>query len=89
MMFVGYSERESDSVRMWDSSTTRVVVCRDVAWLKRMFFKNDTAGVIDLDTFEAIENDLVMETGAGLGSGDGSNVINTGPTNNQPYQLGG
>ena len=38
MMFVGYAERESDSVRMWDMRTSRVVVSRDIMWLKRMFF---------------------------------------------------
>ena len=37
MMFVGYAECKSDSVQMWDSQTARVVVSRDVIWLKRMF----------------------------------------------------
>ena len=55
MMFVGYTERGSDSVRMWDSHTTRVIVSRDVIWLKRMFYKNDATGAIDLDTLEDIE----------------------------------
>jgi hypothetical protein len=54
-----------------------------------MFFKNDVTGVIDLDTFGAIEDDLGLETGSGLGSGDGSDIISKGLTNNQPYQLGG
>eukprot|EP01082_Thalassiosira_pseudonana_P000277 g29.t1 g29 contig1:64548-67487(+) len=40
MMFVGYAaDRESDSFRMWDSDTNRVVVTRDVIFLKRMFFE--------------------------------------------------
>ena len=47
MMFVGYAERESDSVRMWDSHTARVIVSHDAIWLKKMFFKNDATGVID------------------------------------------
>jgi hypothetical protein len=89
MMFVGYAERESDSVRMWDSRTTRVVVSRDVIWLKRMFYKNDATGVIDLDTLGDIEDDSGLGSGAGLGSVDSSDVINKGPTNNQPFQLGG
>ena len=54
-----------------------------------MFFKNDATGVIDLDTFGDIEDDLGLETGAGLGSGSGSNVISKGLTNKQPYQPGG
>jgi hypothetical protein len=35
----------------------------DVIWLKRMFFKDDASGVIDLDTIEAIEGDLGPELG--------------------------
>jgi hypothetical protein len=66
-----------------------VVVSGDVIWLKRMFFKNDATGVIDLDTFGAIEDDSGLESGAGLGSVDGSDVINKDPTNNQPFQSGG
>jgi hypothetical protein len=61
MMCVGYAECESDSVRMWDLHTTRVVVSRDVIWLKQMFFKDNVSGVRDLDTFGAIENDLGSE----------------------------
>ena len=55
MMFVGYANCESDSVQMWDMRTSRVVVSHDVTWLKCMFFKDDTAGVIDLDTLEDLE----------------------------------
>ncbi len=84
MMFVGYAECKSDNVRMWDSRTTRVVVSRDVIWLKRMFFKNDATGVTDLDTFGVIED----ESGAGFGSIDSSDVISKGPPTNQPSQLG-
>ena len=40
MMFVGYpTNRESDSVRMWDPDTNRVVTTRDVIYLKRMFYE--------------------------------------------------
>jgi hypothetical protein len=89
MMFVGYTKCTSDSVRMWDSHTARVMVSRDVIWLKQMFFKDNASGVIDLDTFGAIENDLGSELGSGLGSGDDSDVTSTGPSNNQPNQPGG
>jgi len=74
---------------MWDSRTTRVRVSRDVIWLKRLFFKNNMTGVIDLDAFGATEDDFVLETSSGLGYGDGSDIISKGPTNNQPYQSGG
>ena len=74
---------------MWDSCTTRVVVSRDVIWLKRMFFKNDATGVIDLDTIEVIEDDSGLESGAGLGPIDGNDVVSKGPANNQPFQSGG
>jgi hypothetical protein len=89
MMFVGYAKGKRDSVRMWDSRTARVIVSRDVIWLRRMFFKNDMTGVTNLDTFGAIEDDSGLESGAGSGSVDGSDIINKGPTNNQPFQLGG
>ena len=61
----------------------------DVMWLKRMFFKSDVTGVIDLDTFGDIEDDSGLGSGAGLGSVDSSDIINKGPTNNQPFQSGG
>jgi hypothetical protein len=54
-----------------------------------MFFKNDATGVIDLDTFGAIEDVSGLESGTGLGSADINDVINKGLTNNQPFQLGG
>ena len=42
MTFVGYANnRESDSVKMWNPETNRVVTTRDVIWLKRMFFERD------------------------------------------------
>ena len=39
MMFVGYSERESDTYRMWNPETNSVCNTRDVIWLKRMFYQ--------------------------------------------------
>ena len=38
MMFVGYTDCESDSIRMWDLVTAWVIGARDVIWLKIMFF---------------------------------------------------
>jgi hypothetical protein len=38
MMFVAYSNRESDSCRMFDPNTKRVVVTRDIIWLGRMYY---------------------------------------------------
>ena len=50
MMFVGYPpNRESDSVRMWNPSTNRVMVTRDVIWLKRMFYEPENTIVMELD----------------------------------------
>jgi hypothetical protein len=89
MMFVDYAECKNNSVQMWYSHTTRVIVSRDVIWLKRMFFENDASGVIDLNTFGAIEHDLGSETCSGLRSRDGSSVMSKGPTDIQPYQPGG
>ncbi len=34
MMFVGYTEHKSDSIRMWDMHTSRVIVSQDIVWLK-------------------------------------------------------
>jgi hypothetical protein len=39
MMFVGYSDRESDSYRMWNPDTNSVVTSRDIVWLLRMYYK--------------------------------------------------
>jgi hypothetical protein len=61
MIFVGYADRESDSVRMWDMRTSRVIVSRDVYWLKRMFFKDDTVGVIDLETPEDLGSESATD----------------------------
>jgi hypothetical protein len=32
-MFMGYSEHESDSIKMWDPSTNRVIMTYNVIWL--------------------------------------------------------
>ena len=58
MMFVGYADRESDSVRMWDTRTARVVVTREVIWLKRMFFKDDVSDIIELDSLKEVGDNI-------------------------------
>ena len=72
MMFVGYTEHESDSVCMWDPSTMRVVVTRDVIWLKQLHFQtDDVTGVRELDTAEdcgdngntTVPNNLPLQAG--------------------------
>ena len=50
MMFVGYSmNRESDSKRMWDPATNRVVVTRDIIWMKQMLYRKAKEHVMDND----------------------------------------
>ena len=39
MMFVGYRECKSDSVRMWDQRAMRVIATSDVIWLKYMHYQ--------------------------------------------------
>ena len=40
MVFCGYPyNRESDSMRMWNPGTNRVVTTSDVIWLKRMYYE--------------------------------------------------
>ena len=74
-MFVGYGEHKSDCVRMWDPSTMRVVVTRDVIWLKQLNFQpDDVTGVLELDTTEdfghnddmAVQNNLPLMSGGKL-----------------------
>lgn len=89
MMFVGYVDRESDSVQMWDMRTSRVVVSCDVIWLKRMFFNDDASGIIDLDTLENLENELGPELVVGLGGKDEHCNTCAGPINNHPDEPGG
>ena len=54
MMFIGYpTDRESDSVRMWDPTMNRVVVTRDVIWLQHMHFDRPVNDGIDDYDFSA------------------------------------
>ena len=57
MMFVVYPpNRESDSLRMWNPSTNRVVVTRDIIWLKRMFYEPENMIVMELDPVSMADN---------------------------------
>ena len=89
MMFVGYSDRESDSVRMWDMQTSQVFVSRDVSWLKHIFFKDDATGVIDLDTPEDLDSKLGAGLDTRLGIKIEDDVTAMGPSNNHPNKSGG
>ena len=52
MMFVGYPmDREDDAVCMWNPRTNRVVVTRDVIWLKHMFYVQQDDIVMDQSTW--------------------------------------
>jgi hypothetical protein len=89
MMFVGYADRESDSVRMWDMQTSRVIVIQDVYWLKCMFFNDDATGVIDLYTLEDLESESGVESDTGVGIKNEDDITKSGPNNNQPNWSGG
>ena len=54
-----------------------------------MFFKDDAAGVIDLDTLEDLATELGAESDIGLGTKNEDDVTVTGPSNNQPDKSGG
>ena len=58
MMFVGYPmNREEDSVRMWNPQTNRVVVTRDVIWLKRMFYVQENDDGMKLDEWSEAQDE--------------------------------
>lgn len=48
MMFVGYSNRESDSCRMFNPETNRVWSTRDVIWLNKMFYEKPVDNEINV-----------------------------------------
>jgi len=91
MMFVGYpANRESDSKRMWNAETNRVVVTRDVLWLKRYFYQQkeqlqlDTAfdDSEEIRTDDAAEDDDTAEdddnvSGQGGGEAVGESSVDT------------
>ena len=74
MMFVGYADHESDSVRMCNSVTAWVIMTRDVIWLKKMFFKGDSPEVIKLDTLTELENDETLTEANNQPEKPGGNV---------------
>ena len=50
MMFIGYpANHEADIVHTWNPATNRVVVTRDVIWLKRMFFEKPDGDEVIFD----------------------------------------
>ncbi len=62
MMFVGYAtNREHDSVRMWNPETNGVVTTRDVIWLKRMFFEKSNVVEHDAEFEIDMSNEAVDE----------------------------
>ena len=62
---------------------------RDIVWLKRMFFKDDATGVIDLDTLEDLETESETESDEGVDTKNVVDVTATGAGNNQPNKSGG
>lgn len=65
MLFVGYSGREKDGVKMYNPNTNGIVNTRDVIWLKRMFYEPSSAQeqLFDLsDESEAEDDDTQDET---------------------------
>ena len=96
MMFIGYTEQESDSVHMWDPSTMRVAVMGDFIWLKKLHFQpDDIAGVLELYTIEGIDDSSKSTTQANdfknvkLGGNiTWSNPVVMEPTHNLVTRLG-
>ena len=72
MMFVGYSDRESDSYRFWNPDTNRVVVTRDVIFLKRMFFVQPDAKAFQV--VETIDTPAELTPGKVEGQVDGESL---------------
>jgi len=64
-------------------STSRVMMSRNVTWLKYMFFKDTTSGIINLDTLDNQDSELGPTLTLGLGTKDDYDITSTGPTDNQ------
>ena len=59
-MFVGYAPQHAEGVyRMWDPTTGRIHVTRDIVWLRRMYFQRQPAG---LEITTGVDN-VVRESG--------------------------
>gem|GEM_PF-6951265 len=78
-MFVGYAvNHDGDVYRMWNQETDRVMISRDVIWLKRMYFENLRQEVVEVGP--SIEEGATMDTedgtadGAADGAADGTKV---------------
>ena len=66
-MFVGYAVNHSDGVyRIWNSDTNRILISRDVVWLKRMFYqKDDVLPELSVTVDEVADNGAVSDNEAG------------------------
>ena len=58
-MFVGYAiNHDGDVYCMWDPNTNRVLISRDIIWLKRMYFEPKVIPEIEVQpAIEVSEND--------------------------------
>ena len=89
MMFVGYAERKSNSVRMWDPSAMRVVVTQDIILLKRLYFQPDNVpGVLELDTADNFGNNGNMPVPNNLPLQSGGAVTWSDPVVTEPTHSG-
>jgi hypothetical protein len=62
---------------MWDKHTTRVVVTRNVIWLKRLFFQNDVSGVLEPEGPQDIWDDLGLGLGLDIDGDISANHLQT------------
>ena len=89
MMFVGYpSNRSSDTFKLWNQNTNRVVTSRDVIWLKKMYFAPSTDDDTDItfyvDGEEAIETESSQDDDEDDGGGDDGDVEGDEATESTP-----
>ena len=87
MMFVGYPfNQESDSVRMWNPLTNRVVITQDIIWMQRMFYEVEKS--IELvdnilttdDAVEDVEEEVEAESNSDNESVDGESITREADT---------
>ena len=73
MMFIVYvTDRESDSVRMWDPTTNGVVKTCDVIWMKQMYFTQPKDAVFDVESIPLDTDAKDVEDV--IGTNDGSEI---------------
>ena len=90
---LGMVSAKSDIVCMWDPSTRRVIVTRDIIWLKRLHIQPDeVAGVLDLDRVEDQDTSDILvntvKTGKTGGKVAWSDPIVTAASQNTVIRLG-